>query len=59
MNFRKQKTLEATHLPTTTVAGTVYKGQNPQYAQVPIDANNPHVKTWAKVSKGIPWVKVG
>ena len=52
-NFIKQKTLDNSNLPEFSVGGTVYKGSNPQFHFFGVE------RGWLKVSKGIPFVKVG
>lgn len=41
---------------TIKVGNALYRGRNPQYVEMQEPGNL--VKTWKKITKGIPWVRV-
>lgn len=46
-------------LPIFTVAGSQYKGQSPQFAQIRVNPKDRHSPmTWIRTMKGIPFVNV-
>lgn len=56
MNATKQNVLNS-NAPIHTVAGTRYKGSNPEYQAVRNEDGN--ITGYNKVKKGVPYVKIG
>lgn len=57
LSYVAQQTLNS-KLPAFEIGDDLYRGTAPKFARVALNPKFPAIKTWVKVAKGIPFVKL-